>query len=81
MGVAPDKSGATRCFVIGGPPALDSSDTNLFGEMMPEKLLELTAEYIAVKDSDAWHLPGHQARTLQEIAAEYGAELKRFLAS
>lgn len=50
---------------------------------MEKKLLELTAEYVAVKDSiDNDHYAGesHRPRTLDQIAEEFGGVLREFLA-
>lgn len=51
---------------------------------MEKKLLELSAEYAAVKDAmdgDPFPGSGHYPRSLDQIATEYGAALKAFLAS
>lgn len=50
---------------------------------MEQKLLDLTLEYANAKDSDDWgnSLPGEPARTIDEIAKEYGQTLRAFLAS
>lgn len=50
---------------------------------MEKKLLDLTVEYAAAKESGSWgeSIPGKPARTLDEIAAEYGQALRVFLAS
>jgi chaperone required for assembly of F1-ATPase len=50
---------------------------------MEHKLLELSAEYAAVKESidmDPDPTTGHRPRTLDQIAKEYGAVLREFLA-
>lgn len=50
---------------------------------MERTLLDLSAEYAAVKESidlDPDPGSGHRPRTLDQIAAEYGAALKAFLA-
>lgn len=49
---------------------------------MEKKLLELSAEYAAVKESMEYDpsMPGgHRPRTLDQIAAEYGHALREFL--
>lgn len=48
---------------------------------MEKKLLDLTLEYAAAKDSEAWSaaFPGESARTLDDIASEYGRTLRAFL--
>ncbi len=51
---------------------------------METKLLDLTIEYAAARETEAWgdSLPaGIPLRSMSDIAAEYGATLRAFLAS
>lgn len=45
------------------------------------RLLELTTEYAAAKEGDAWGdaIPGKPARSLEDIASDYGQALRELL--